>query len=238
MGIQKSLSMGVNLHVPHVQNANQTIVSSNKHHPGLESSWWGQASALASSTTSLSNSMVGIRSANMGANHPSSNVMALPANTKQLMRLLDSLKTLGDENASLLREVEDAKKARMEAKAARESMRQFQEEYKKRFTTLKAALDKFRSEYPEQKSTEHYNSGNPSSNIVTKSNFVRNNTLQEMQKKDKMIQKLTADLRAERAESKKKDDALRKYENFYKEVKARSEQKKEAERRGNQEKNS
>jgi hypothetical protein len=59
-----------------------------------------------------------------------------------------------------------------------------------------------------------------------KSNFVRNNTLLEMQKRDKMIQKLTADLRAERSESKKKDDALRKYENFYKEVKARSEQKK------------
>ena len=41
-----------------------------------------------------------------------------------------------------------------------------------------------------------------------------------------MIQKLKADLKAEKVESKKKDDALRKYENFYKEVKARSEQKK------------
>lgn len=219
MGMHRSMSIGGNQQVPPNHHANQNPPTS-KHHPGLESSWWGQASALASSTTSLSNSMVGIRSANIGVNHPTSNSAAMPANTKQLMRLLDSLKTLGDENASLLREVEDARKARMEAKAARESMRQFKEEYKKRFSTLKAALDKFRSEYPDSKPSS------TNSNIVTKSNFVQNNTQLEIQKRDKMIQKLTADLRAERAESKKKDDALRKYENFYKEVKARSEQKK------------
>ena len=37
-----------------------------------------------------------------------------------------------------------------------------------------------------------------------------------------MIQKLAADLRKERDESKKKDVALRKYENFYKEVKLKA----------------
>mmetsp|Transcript_12846 Transcript_12846/g.24117 ORF Transcript_12846/g.24117 Transcript_12846/m.24117 type:complete len:815 (+) Transcript_12846:198-2642(+) len=233
MGMPRTLSMVANQHTAQSQQlvipTSSGGTTSNKHHPaGLESSWWGQASALASSTTSLSNSMVGIRSANMGANHPGSNAAGLPTNTKQLMRLLDSLKTLGDENASLLREVEDAKKARMEAKAARETMRQFKEEYNKRFAALKNALDKFRTDYPEQKSAESSaaNIGVSANNIVIKSNFVKNNTLLEMQKRDKMIQKLTADLRAERVESKKKDDALRKYENFYKEVKARSEQKK------------
>jgi hypothetical protein len=231
MGIPRPLSMVGNQHTAQSHNVIHTSgQNNNKQHPGLESSWWGQASALASSTTSLSNSMVGIRSANIGANQSGSNATALPANPKQLMRLLDSLKTLGDENASLLREVEDAKKARMEAKAARETMRQFKEEYNKRFATLKAALDKFRAEYPDHKAIEPSTAASSSSisanNIITKSNFVRNNTLLEMQKRDKMIQKLTADLRAERAEGKKKDDALRKYENFYKEVKARSEQKK------------
>lgn len=230
MGMPRPLSMVGNQHTAQSQNVTHASgQNNNKQHPGLESSWWGQASALASSTTSLSNSMVGIRSANIGANQCGSNATALPANTKQLMRLLDSLKTLGDENASLLREVEDAKKARMEAKAARETMGQFKEEYNKRFATLKAALDKFRADYPDkaiEPSTAASSSGISANNIITKSNFVRNNTLLEMQKRDKMIQKLTADLRSERAEGKKKDDALRKYENFYKEVKARSEQKK------------
>ncbi len=40
-----------------------------------------------------------------------------------------------------------------------------------------------------------------------------------------MIKKLAADLRKEREESKKKDAALRKYEGFYREVKARSAEK-------------
>jgi regulator of protease activity HflC (stomatin/prohibitin superfamily) len=73
-----------------------------------------------------------------------------PANTKQLMRLLDSIKTLGDENAALLREVEDAEAARAEAKATREQMGRFKAEYGKRFAALKSALEKFRKSYPEQ----------------------------------------------------------------------------------------
>jgi len=113
--------------------------------------------------------------------------------------------------------VEEAKKSQVEVKAARETMRQFKEEYGKRFSTLKAALDKFRSEYPDQRGGG--SNSNQGSSLVSKSNFVRNSTALEFQKRDKMIQKLKADL-------KKKDDALRKYENFYKEVKARSEQKK------------
>jgi len=227
-GIQKSTSVGNHqqLHQnPHITST----VQSTKHHPGLESSWWGQASALASSTTSLSNSMVGVRSANIGANpmHTNGTVVS-PANTKQLMRLLDSLRTLGDENTSLLREVEDAKKARIEAKAARESMKQFRQEYNKRFDTLKAALDKVRSEQPNQKGKDGGSNGAASvgNNIVSRSNFVKSKTSAELQKREKMIQKLSADLMTEKAESKKKDASLRKYENFYKEVKLRSEMKK------------
>jgi len=223
-GMHKSPSVGNHqqLHQPHHFTNN---IQNTKHHPGLESSWWGQASALASSTTSLSNSMVGVRSANIGANHIHPNgAAASPTNTKQLMRLLDSLKTLGDENASLLKEVDDAKKARLEAKAARETMKTFQEEYNNKFNLLRAALSEFRAMYPDQK-------GRPGNNIVSKSNYVKASTAEkhasaELQKRDQMIQKLNADLMAEKAESKKKDDSLRKYESFYKEVKARSEQKK------------
>ena len=71
-----------------------------------------------------------------------------PTNTKQLMRLMDSLKTLGDENAALLREVEEAEAARREAKNAREEMKRFREEYSNRLAKLKAALKKYAQEYP------------------------------------------------------------------------------------------
>ena len=84
--------------------------------------------------------------------------IASSANTKQLMRLMDALKTLGDENANLLREVEEAEAARMEAKAAKEQMARFKVEYGRRFENLKAALEKFRKGHPEQ---EQNNSNEP-----------------------------------------------------------------------------
>ena len=218
------------------QGASQTIIApapkQQQQPTSLETSWWGQASALASSTTSLSNSMVGVRSPNNLTNHPMhggmmmmDNVSTAPANTKQLMRLLDSLKTLGEENASLMREVEEAHKARLEAKAAREAMKQFKEEYSKRFGTLKSALEKFRNEYPDKGGSSGNGNSTGDHNIVTKSDFVKTNEKMEMQKRDQLIKKLTEDLKKEKSDSKKKDDALRKYENFYREVKARSAQK-------------
>jgi hypothetical protein len=123
-----------------------------------------------------------------------------PANNKQVFRLLDSLKTLDDENAALLREIEDTKKAQAEAKAAREAMRQFKQDYKQKFTKLKLALEKYRRENP------------ASNNMVSNSSFMRKNRISDMQneiqKRDKVIQKM-------KSESQKKDDALRKYEQFY-----------------------
>lgn len=118
-----------------------------KNSAGLESSWWGNASTtsqvLASSVISLG-SRTGVDGGHMGDVHG-----AQSANTKQLMRLMDSLKTLGDENAALLREVEEAEAARLEAKAAREQMKKFKAEYGTRFASLKGALEKFRQEHPQ-----------------------------------------------------------------------------------------
>jgi hypothetical protein len=180
----------------------------------LESSWWGNAS-MASQV--LSASTVSI--ATGGAGNQQLHVQQ-SASTKQLMRLMDSLRTLGDENASLLREVEDAEAARLEAKTAREQMKRFKEEYGKRFAALKEALDKFRKGYPDETST----SGEM--NPVTNSAFLRSATASDqMQRQEQLIRKLTADLKKEKEESKKKDSALRKYESFYREVKARSAQK-------------
>lgn len=178
----------------------------------LESSWWGNAS-MASQV--LSASVVSLSSAGVGQQHQQQ-----PPNTKQVMRLMDSLRTLGDENATLLREVEDAEAARYEARTAREQMKRFKEEYSKRFTSLKEALERFRKGYPGDSSV----SGEL--NPVTNSDFSRSaSTTDQLHRQEQLIRKLTADLKKEKDEGKKKDGTLRKYESFYREVKARSAQK-------------
>ena len=57
------------------------------------------------------------------------------------------------------------------------------------------------------------------------SSYMKSASMVELQKRDQMIKKLAADLRKELEETKKKDAALRKYEGFYREVKARSAEK-------------
>jgi hypothetical protein len=148
---------GVRARANRVQNmTNRTVPA---HHPqsgaqtapkhadnGLESSWWGNTSA-ASQVLASSVISVGSRSGAVGLEGGSTGGES--ATTKQLMRLMDSLKTLGDENTNLLREVEEAEAARTEAKATRDQMKRFKAEYGKRFAALKAALEKFRKEHPE-----------------------------------------------------------------------------------------
>merc|ERR1712192_24820 len=134
------------------------------------------------------------------------------ATTKQIMRLMDSLNTLTDENAILLREVEELEVARSEVKAARETMKRFKIEYGKRFSFLKQALEKC--------------SDGPNNSPVSSSRYMQNVTVSDqLLRQEQLIRKLTTDLKKEKEESKKKDSALRKYESFYREVKARSAQK-------------
>jgi hypothetical protein len=59
------------------------------------------------------------------------------------MQLMDSLNRLGNENAQLMREVEEAKAARAEAVAAKNMMEQFKKEYNQRFLKVKEALEKY-----------------------------------------------------------------------------------------------
>jgi len=95
---------------------------------GLESSWWGNTTSQILASSSKGDAV----------------------HTKQLMQLLDSIKVLGDENAALLREVQEADAARMEAKTARDQMRQFRQEYGQRFQKLKEALETFRKSHSAQ----------------------------------------------------------------------------------------
>ena len=173
---------------------------------GLESSWWGTASQVLSS------------SVNGEGEVPSSGTTP----TKQLMRLMDSLKTLGDENAALLREVEEAEAARAEARAAKKEMQRFREVYKERFEKLKLALEKFRKGYPDPMAADAPASGNP---VATSEYMQQASTLEQLSRQEQLIRKLTSDLKKEKEENRKKDAAIRKYESFYREVKARSAQK-------------
>jgi len=204
------------LYQQHQIGTAQTI--SNKNTSGLESSWWGNTNTtsqiLSSSVMSLGGGRSGIEG---GASSDISNSQS-SGNTKQIMRLMDSLKTLGDENAVLLREIDELEAARSEAKAARETMKRFKLEYSERFSTLKNALEKFRQ--------ENLSGKNTCNGPVSTSDFMKNATLlDQLQRQDQLIQKLSRDLKKEKEESKKKDSALRKYESFYRDIKARSAQK-------------
>jgi hypothetical protein len=190
-------------------------------HAGLGGSWWGNASTssqvLAGSVHSISTSR------QQDATNP-----------KLLIRYLDNMKTLNDENAALLREVRGAEAARMEAKAAREQMQKFKAEYGKRFTAFKSALEKFRVHYPRNKdesqnsviTSDYFQSEQSPTNFRPVDDRIRSME-EKIIRQEQMISKLTSDLKKEKDDSKKKDVALRKYEAFYREVKAKSAQRKQ-----------
>eukprot|EP00536_Pseudo-nitzschia_multiseries_P003344 jgi/Psemu1/64098/estExt_Genemark1.C_510060 len=183
---------------------------------GLESSWWGNTN-ITSQILTASGMSTGVRGIEGGhANEIQGSHSA--SQTEQIMRLMDSMKTLGDENANLLREVEELQAARAEAKAARETMKRFKIEYGQRFTSLKKALEKFRQENPGGKTTAN--------SPVDESEFMKNATVADkLKRQDQIIQKMKGELKKEKEESKKKDAVLRKYESFYRDIKARSAQK-------------
>ena len=111
-----------------------------------------------------------------------------------------------------------AEAARAEAKAAKETMRRFKAQYEQRFAELRKALEKFKG--------GNNPGGNGTVNPVTDSQYVRTaSQSREAQEKENLIRRLTMDLKKEKEDSSKKDAALRKYESFYREVKARSAQK-------------
>jgi len=179
---------------------------------------------MTSSVISIANSVIigGDVNVNGSANDGSDGgmVTSQAAYTKQLMRLLDSITTLKGENDALTREVESARAAAAEARAAKEQMRHFKEAYGKRFAALMRELEDFRKKFPAEIS------GGGATNPVTSSEFGRTaSASDQVAKQEQLLKKLTTELKKEKEASKKKDAALRKYESFYREVKARSAQK-------------
>lgn len=187
----------------------------------LDQSWWGggQGSILASSAISAaaaSNSQRSLPPNSSGSDNQSHRQQQTSTNAKQLMQLMDSLNRLGNENAQLMREVEDARAARAEAKAAKDMMAKFKAEYAQRFGKVKEALKRCPGPPPGAAAGDH---------PVANSAYMRSAVAVEVQKRDQAIKRLSADLKKERDECKKKDGALQKYEAFYREVKARSAEK-------------
>lgn len=157
----------------------------------LESSWWGSASQILAPQQQA-------------------------PNTKQLMRLMESLRTMGNENAALIRRAEQAEAARAEAAAARHEMRKFREEFDEKYVRLQNELNQFRRDHPTAEPVLSSQYLRPASSSAT----------EQIQRQEQLIRKLTADLEKEKRENKEKDAVLQKYEVFYKQVKARSAQKK------------
>jgi len=191
---------------------------------------------LASTVSTIAQIHTGSQSSHSNTSvppHPNTNVgpgtanAAPSTNTKQLLRLLDSLKTLGDENAALLQQMEEVQRTRVEAAAMKEEMKLFQRKYHERFQNLKSSLEEM------YKKQEPGSTPSNSGNVFQQSKFLqtqnaKNNigtTRQQFMTMEAQIQSLSQQLSKMQADAKKKDSQLKKYETFYKEVKARSAQR-------------
>ena len=102
----------------------------------LDQSWWGNGSMLAPAAAGN-----GQRPSD-GSGPGGQNQQSSP-NTKQIVQLMETINRLWNKNVQLMREVEDARSARAEAKSAREMMAKFKGEYAQRFGKVKEALKKF-----------------------------------------------------------------------------------------------
>jgi len=189
--------------LPNTQPSSSSYLSS--------SLWMNQKSKQRTKTGQANNMPPELESSWWGS---TLNTKHTPSNLRQL----DSIKTLTDENAILIREIENAALAKKEALEVNNNMQKFKIEYSKKFQSLKLALEKFRKEHPGESPVEK------SDHFQSLESQKREMTL-ESQKREIIIRKLAADLRKERESIKKKDAALKKYEGFYREVKKRSEQK-------------
>ena len=119
----------------------------------------------------------------------------------EVMRLLGCMKTLGDENALLIKQVEDGGRVRQENERLRREMGEFQEQYAKRFRDLRAALEDFRRKYPSE--------SNPTNHVASARETARVKTLEGE------VESLIVRLNREREAGRKKDAMIAKYQAWY-----------------------
>ncbi|KAM3576682.1 hypothetical protein VYU27_001485 [Nannochloropsis oceanica] len=119
----------------------------------------------------------------------------------EVMRLLGCMKTLGDENAMLIKQVEDGGRVRQENERLRREMGEFQEQYAKKFRDLRSALEEFRRKYPSE--------NNPTNHVASARETARVKTLESE------IESLIVRLNREREAGRKKDAMIAKYQAWY-----------------------
>jgi len=141
-----------------------------------------------------------------------------PFSPEQFSQLLASYNRLITENANLLIKAQEGEKYRIEAQELRERMESFKDEYGKRFQSMKGALDNFR-----RRNGDGGDLGD--SGVILSSEYLK---AVDKDKKGKVAQ-LEKLLERERAEMAKKDKALKKYEDFYREIKTRTKAKRQEE---------
>jgi len=194
------------------------------------------ASATTTTTTETHKEMPGARIMGESAFLMSDPVMVQPsategggADARQIMRLLDALQTLGNENTHLLAEVEGARAAREEAKKAESMMEQFKKEYSQRFASLRGALDIIRDENTHGVDNHTINVRGPETDMDANTRRLQEELGQERQilmRREQKIASLQSELERQKAENAVREEALHKYEKFYRQVKERNEQKK------------
>lgn len=132
----------------------------------------------------------------------------------EVVRLLACMKTLGDENALLIKRAEDGERARQENERIRRETLEFQELYAKRFKGLRAALEEFREKYPHE--------SNPANHVASLRETARVKSLEAE------VESLTVRLKREKEAGRKKDAMLARYQAWYTKLRQSVGQKKSA----------
>mmetsp|Transcript_3830 Transcript_3830/g.5264 ORF Transcript_3830/g.5264 Transcript_3830/m.5264 type:complete len:364 (-) Transcript_3830:15-1106(-) len=127
-------------------------------------------------------------------------------NQAEIMRLLNCMKILGEENAKLMRECEEGRKGFQAAAAASEDISKFKQQYAKRFKHLRKALAEFQMRYP---------SGN--ANGMNTPKECNQKALLELENK---VSVLSAQNELLKESIKEKDSMLHKYKKWHENFKA------------------
>ncbi len=119
----------------------------------------------------------------------------------EVMRLLGCMKTLGDENAVLIKQVEESARVRQESERVRREMAEFTEKYARNFKELRIALEEFRQKYPHD--------ANPANHVRASQDLARIKNLEAE------VENLMLRFNREKELNRKKDAMLKKYEQWY-----------------------
>ena len=137
------------------------------------------------------------------------------ARDEEVMRLLQSMKTLGEENAALLQENQALRHSNRENARAREDIDEFKQRFQEKFGALRAALVDFRDRYP--------GDANPANALLSPSAVLppaSDGTTSRESQLESALRQLELNLATAREENRRKDLMITRYETWYRTLKA------------------